>query len=193
MIRVNFKKLSENAQIPSMPYGEEEAGIDLHAAEEVLVPARGQRLVSTGIAWAPEFDGWAMAERGGVAADNAMHFLEDIDRGLSVASPNELFGAMSVMFNTMIKLNFKTYMKIQARSGLCAKRRVYTLAGTIDSSYRGDIKIMLKNDGDRDYRVKVGERIAQGVVYVIPRTETVGAVDLPESVRGENGFGSSGE
>lgn len=84
--------------------------------------------------------------------------------------------------------------QIRARSGLSLNHGI-TLAngiGTIDSDYRGQIKIILINLGDTDYSIEPGERIAQMVIkkYIIAQWEIVNSLD--ETIRGEKGFGHSG-
>ena len=81
------------------------------------------------------------------------------------------------------------------RSGLAAKHGV-TLAnspGLIDAGYRGEVKVALINlDPDHDYEVRAGDRIAQLVILPVPPVAFVPTDTLPESTRGEGGFGSSG-
>lgn len=78
------------------------------------------------------------------------------------------------------------------RSGLAARHGIDTLAGVIDSDYRGEIKIVLMNHGTMDYTVKAGDRIAQLLIQKIEWMNPVEMDALPESVRGGDGFGSSG-
>lgn len=81
------------------------------------------------------------------------------------------------------------------RSGLAAKHgiTIVNAPGTIDAGYRGEIKVALLNtDLDEAYEVAVGDRIAQLIVMPVPRVRFLPVDELPESVRGEGGFGSSG-
>ncbi|PYY50893.1 dUTP diphosphatase [Curtobacterium sp. MCBD17_023] len=81
------------------------------------------------------------------------------------------------------------------RSGLAAKHgiTIVNAPGTIDSGYRGEVKVALLNtDATEPYAVQVGDRIAQLVVLPVPRVTFTRVADLPESVRGQDGFGSSG-
>jgi dUTP pyrophosphatase len=64
--------------------------------------------------------------------------------------------------------------------------------GTIDADYRGEIKVLLINLGDRVVSFDEGERIAQLVVAPVARVEWEPVAELPSSVRGEGGFGSTG-
>lgn len=86
-------------------------------------------------------------------------------------------------------------VQIRPRSGLAAKNGVTVLntPGTIDSDYRGEIKVILINLGNEDFEVKNGDRIAQMVVapVTIGVFEKVDALD--ETERGSGGFGSTGK
>lgn len=81
------------------------------------------------------------------------------------------------------------------RSGLAAKHGITIVnsPGTIDAGYRGEIKVCLLNtDQDTPYDIAVGDRIAQMIVMPVPRVTFIPVEELPESMRGEGGFGSSG-
>ena len=81
------------------------------------------------------------------------------------------------------------------RSGLAAKHGITIVnsPGTIDAGYRGEIKVALLNTDARDaYDISVGDRIAQLIVMPVPRVRFLPVDTLPESVRGEGGFGSTG-
>ena len=84
--------------------------------------------------------------------------------------------------------------QVRSRSGLAIKNGIFALnaPGTIDSDYRGEVKIILANFGKEDFVIERGDRIAQ---LVVAKYESVNweQVDLlPESDRGEGGFGSTG-
>lgn len=81
------------------------------------------------------------------------------------------------------------------RSGLAAKHGITIVnsPGTIDAGYRGEIKVALLNtDLDEAYDIAVGDRIAQLIVMPVPAVRFVPVDELPDSVRGQGGFGSSG-
>ena len=77
-----------------------------------------------------------------------------------------------------------------------ASAGLHTMAGVIDSSYRGELKILILNVGDSDYTISIGQKIAQLVIVPI-YTETVELVDslemLTDTDRGVEGFGSTGK
>ena len=83
---------------------------------------------------------------------------------------------------------------VQPRSGLAFKHGIMVVnsPGLIDAGYRGEVRVSLYNSGTQPFLVRVGERIAQLVVQRIEETTFSFTNDLPETVRGEGGFGSSG-
>ena len=85
-------------------------------------------------------------------------------------------------------------VQIRPRSGLAAKNKITVLnsPGTIDSDYRGEIKVILINLGQETFRVEKGLRIAQMVVCPVLRAELEEVADLGKTGRGKGGFGSTG-
>ena len=100
-----------------------------------------------------------------------------IPTGLSVAFPN------------------KYEIQIRPRSGLAAKNNISVLntPGTIDSDYRGEIKIILFNHGNKNFIINNKDRVAQMVLTPIIKMELEETKELPESIRGDGGFGSTGK
>ena len=86
-------------------------------------------------------------------------------------------------------------IQIRPRSGLAAKNNVSVLntPGTIDSDYRGEIKVIIYNHGNDDFTINNGDRIAQMVLTPIVKMELEETSDLPETIRGLGGFGSTGK
>lgn len=84
--------------------------------------------------------------------------------------------------------------QVRPRSGLAAQFGVTLLnsPGTIDSDYRGEVRVLLINLGSEPFLVRRGERIAQLVVAPAPSVRYVEVLDLAESARGAGGFGSTG-
>ena len=78
---------------------------------------------------------------------------------------------------------------------MAAKNNISVLntPGTIDSDYRGEIKVIIFNHGNNDFHINNGDRIAQMVLTPVAKIELEEAEDLPETVRGEGGFGSTGK
>jgi len=85
-------------------------------------------------------------------------------------------------------------VQIRPRSGLAAKNGVTVLntPGTIDSDYRGEIKIILINLGDKDFVINNGDRVAQMVIAPVTQGTFEIVKELSETERGAGGFGSTG-
>ena len=100
-----------------------------------------------------------------------------IPTGLSIAIPED------------------TEVQIRPRSGLAAKSSISVLntPGTIDSDYRGEIKIILFNHGKEEFTVNNNDRIAQMILMPVLKAELEEVEELPKTVRGSRGFGSTGK
>ena len=85
------------------------------------------------------------------------------------------------------------YGRIAPRSGLAAKNGIDVLAGVLDSSYRGEVKVILFNTSDENFEIKVGDRIAQLIVEKHYNFEFEVVDNLEETTRGSGGFGSTGK
>ena len=83
---------------------------------------------------------------------------------------------------------------VQPRSGLAFKYGIMVVnsPGLIDAGYRGEVRVSLYNSGGKPFVVQVGERIAQLVIQRVEEPTFTAAEELPETSRGEGGFGSSG-
>jgi len=90
---------------------------------------------------------------------------------------------------------YKMELQIRPRSGLAAKFgiTVVNTPGTIDPDYRGEIMVILKNTGTSLFKIKKGDRIAQGVFNLVPRIICKEAEELSDTERGEGGLGSTGK
>ena len=102
---------------------------------------------------------------------------ELIPTGLSVAIPDN------------------TELQIRPRSGLAAKNNISVLntPGTVDSDYRGELKVILYNHGNKEFLVNNEDRIVQMVLVPIIKATFEEVESLPETIRGEGGFGSTGK
>ena len=78
------------------------------------------------------------------------------------------------------------------RSGLALRHGIDTLAGVIDSDYRGEVKVVLVNHGGQQFAIAAGDRVAQLLVQRIERAAFTRAETLDETPRGQGGFGSTG-
>ena len=86
-------------------------------------------------------------------------------------------------------------IQIRPRSGLAAKKSISVLntPGTIDSDYRGEIKIILINFSKKSFVIKSGDRVAQMVLCPVVKAKLLEVEKLPKTVRGKRGFGSTGK
>jgi len=91
-----------------------------------------------------------------------------------------------------VAVDHGTYFRIAPRSGLALKHGIDTMAGVVDSDYRGEICVILANLNNSPFSVMKGDRIAQGIVEVIQLADVVEVDDLDTTDRGANGFGSTG-
>jgi len=78
------------------------------------------------------------------------------------------------------------------RSGLAVRHGIDTLAGVIDSDYRGEVKVVLVNHGDEPFAIAAGDRIAQLLLQRVERARFVAVQAVRDTSRGEGGFGSTG-
>jgi dUTP pyrophosphatase len=103
-------------------------------------------------------------------------------------------GFGSVGTGLAIELPERTETQVRPRSGLAAKHGIGVLnsPGTIDSDYRGEVRVVLFNTSDRDYKVQRGDRIAQLIFSVLADVELVESDSLSETGRGPGGFGHTG-
>ena len=100
-----------------------------------------------------------------------------IPTGISVAMPNDV------------------EMQIRPRSGLAAKSNISVLntPGTVDSDYRGELKIILFNHSNEEFVVRNNDRIPQMVLMPVLKADFEEVDDLPDTLRGSGGFGSTGK
>ena len=99
-----------------------------------------------------------------------------ISTGITIAIPNEY------------------EIQIRPRSGLAAKNGISVLntPGTIDADYRGEIKVILINLSKQSFKINNNDRIAQMVLCPIVKAELEEVQELPKTIRGTGGFGSTG-
>lgn len=144
MIDIRLKRLPNGKDLPLPAYAtEHSAGLDIVAAEDLILPPGGRHAVATGFA-------------------------------IAIPEGHEV--------------------QVRPRSGLALKHGITCLntPGTIDSDYRGEVKVILANLGSEPFAVRRGERIAQIVPAPVLRTQLVEVSELDETARGGGGFGSTG-
>ena len=120
------------------------------------------------------------------------------DAGCDLRSTEEL--VLAAGERALVKTGVKIAMPdgyvglVHPRSGLAAKHGITVLntPGTVDAGYRGEIMVTLYNSSKEDFEISRGDRIAQLVFQQVERARFIPVEVLPESSRGETGFGSSG-
>ena len=114
-----------------------------------------------------------------------------------ISEPIILEPQSSCLVPTGISVAFSEEFEIQIRprSGLAAKNNISVLntPGTIDSDYRGEIKVILFNHGNNNFIINNSDRIAQMILTPVIKMELEEIESLPETIRGEGGFGSTGK
>ena len=114
-----------------------------------------------------------------------------------IKEPIEIKPKTSSLIPTGLSVAFSENYEIQIRprSGLAVKKNITVLntPGTIDSDYRGEIKVIIYNHGDEKFLVNNGDRIAQMILAPVVKMELEEVNNLPESIRGKGGFGSTGK
>ena len=122
---------------------------------------------------------------------SGMDLMAFIDQPIKIAARS------SCLVPTGISLAFSEDYEIQIRprSGLSAKNNITVLntPGTIDSDFRGEIKIILFNHGNEDFIINKNDRVAQMILIPVVKMKLEETDILPGTIRGEGGFGSTGK
>lgn len=125
--------------------------------------------------------------------DSGFDLRADLDSSITI-KPFERFLVPTGLF---FELQKGTEIQVRPRSGLAIKHGITVLnsPGTVDSHYRGEVKVPLINLGNEPFTIELGDRIAQAVVMPVfgeGKIKLIQAESLNETVRGEGGFNSSG-
>ncbi len=114
-----------------------------------------------------------------------------------IKDPINLKPNSSCLVPTGLSVAFSNNFEIQIRprSGLAAKNNISVLntPGTIDSDYRGELKVILFNHGNVDFLINNKDRIAQMILTPVIKMDLEEIDELPKTIRGEGGFGSTGK
>ena len=114
-----------------------------------------------------------------------------------IQKPIKLASMSSCLVPTGLSVAFSEEYEIQIRprSGLAAKNNISVLntPGTIDSDYRGEIKIILFNHGANEFVINNKDRIAQMILTPVHKMDLEEVKNLPDTIRGKGGFGSTGK
>jgi dUTP pyrophosphatase len=149
----------------------------MHSPEAVPVPVK--RL--------PHFEGLELPEYATLGAAG-MDVLAAEDVTLSAGARHAVATGLAFAIPTGYEI------QVRPRSGLTLKHgiTVPNTPGTIDSDYRGELKVILINHGDADFEVRRGDRVAQLVLAPVTRASWLKVDELDHTERGEGGFGSTG-
>ena len=125
------------------------------------------------------------------------HYAHDGDAGIDLRSAEEVVipvGEKRVV-PTGIKMAIpEGYVGlVWDKSGYAAKHSITTMAGVIDSGYRGEVKIVMKNLGKEDFEIKKDMKIAQILFQPVTRANLIIKESLEETKRNDGGFGSTGK
>ncbi len=120
------------------------------------------------------------------AAGFDLHSIEDV-----VLNPGE---RKLIKTGLAFEIEYGYEVQIRPRSGLAYKYGITVLnsPGTIDSDYRGEIKVLLINHSDEAFNIKKGDRIAQAVLAKVIQADIIEVKELSVTTRGDKGFGSTG-
>lgn len=115
-----------------------------------------------------------------------LHSIEDVEL---IPNERKLIGTGLAM---EIPIGFEG--QVRPRSGLAVKHGITVLnsPGTIDSDFRGEVKVILINHSDKSFMINEGDRIAQLIISSVKQVEIEEVKELTETERGEGGFGSTG-
>jgi len=166
-MEVKIKKLSEDAVITQyMTDGA--VGFDIVSLTEGVIP--------------PARVGYFKLEDG-----------KEVECSFEEAEYNKvIFGSLVVDTGLAFELPQGYELEIRGRSGLGFVHDIIAHNGTIDSDYRGEVKVKLWNLSDKSFKVEKGMRVAQGVIKPVVCPTFVEVEELQETVRGTKGFGSTG-
>ncbi|MGF0555647.1 dUTP diphosphatase [Clostridioides difficile] len=178
-INVKIKKLNPNAIVPS--YAKEgDSGIDLCTLEDTTIPARSAVAISTGIALEiPRGYEMQVRPRSGISLKGML-----VTRDIEV-----LYVDRDKSFRDVIICD-RMRTKEQMKKSFIVHPTVRL--GTVDSGYRGEIKIITYNEEDFDIVIPKHTKLAQGVFQQVPRAILKVVDELTSSERGNDGFGSTG-
>jgi dUTP pyrophosphatase len=133
-------------------------------------------------------------------SDNPLpKYARDGDAGMDICAAEDThisaFNWKAIHTGLFVEIPEGYEIQIRSRSGLAFKHGISVLnsPGTIDSGYRGEIQVILKNSDHHRYEIKKGDRIAQMVVSEFTKASLTEVAELSETERGEGGLGSTGK
>jgi dUTP pyrophosphatase len=161
---LNVKRLHPDAKLPTVAYPGEDLGYDIYALEGInLIPGK-QTKVRTGIvAYEEKIEGFELHQAAGMFGGLVSHYIGS---------------------------RLKYGLLLRDRSSMAAKG-ITLSGGVIDAGYRGEISVLLTTSDVAQF-IAAGDKIAQMIPIPVLTSEVVEVEELPESSRGEKGYGSSG-
>ena len=125
-----------------------------------------------------------------IFGSSGMDLVACIEKDVNIKPGNK--AVIPVGFALSVPKNFE--IQIRPRSGLAAKNDITVLntPGTIDSDYRGEVKVILFNHGQNIFKIENGLRIAQMILCPVEKAEIIEVEELTDTLRGKGGFGSTG-
>ena len=122
---------------------------------------------------------------------SGMDLMAFIENSIKIAPNNSAL----IPTGISVAISDDVEIQIRPRSGLAVKSNISVLntPGTIDSDYRGEIKVILFNHGNKEFIVKNKDRIAQIILVPVLKVDFEEVDNLPGTIRGSGGFGSTGK
>ena len=161
---MKVKKLHPDAVTPAYAH-EGDSGLDLYTVEDVIIPARATKIAPTGIAVVlPPNTELQVRNRSGITVKGCTCRVQRIQVGKKRTFVHEL------------------------QDKLCYER---VMLGTVDNPYRGEVGIMVYNEENEEVVIPKGTKLAQAVVCPVIIVDIEETDDLPETTRGEGGYGST--
>jgi len=191
-----LKELTTDLDIEKGKSLEEVLGLDLQDIENITTPSEKPKIDIKFINKSDNDDPSYFHE-----GDSGFDFRAHIPNYDPLETPNIVVevGKVSIIPTGLYFEIPKGYeLQVRPRSGLAAKFNITVLntPGTVDSNYRGEVKIILINLGETDFQIENGDRVAQGVITPVLTPEwsqMVKVNKLSSTDRGEGGFGSTGK
>lgn len=124
-------------------------------------------------------------------------YAHDDDAGFDIYSNESVilkkgeYKAISTQVSSEIPKGY--FVSFRDKSGLAFNFGLHVLGGVIDAGYRGEWKVIMVNLGKKSYKFEKGDKVAQGILQIVPHAKIVESKKLTESKRGKNGFGSTGK
>lgn len=124
-------------------------------------------------------------------------YAHDDDAGFDIYSNESVvlkkgeYKAISTGISSEIPKGF--FVSFRGKSGLAFNFGLDIMGGVIDAGYRGEWKVIMVNLGKKNYKFEKGDKVAQGILQIVPHANIIKSKELTKSKRGKGGFGSTGK